>query len=182
MAGVKSRNIVESGFKVSVPGQASFRLEENQHYQKLSGIGLKEMDVGWWDNNSSRLVFLELKGKEIWKGFDKSENNAYEYLMKSIKGKITDVLLMMAAVWIETDVGKRIKSQLPKVVHQYPGDNRIRIIVLIDTPSSRKPLLTSLKDAVNKKLAGRVRLFGVPRVNIIDFDTANKMGLPVTRV
>jgi len=181
MAEVKAREIIESGFKVTVPEEASFRFEENQHYRKLSGIGLKEMDVGWWNNDNNKLIFLELKGIEVWEGFDKSKDNAYEYLVKSLKGKVTDVLLIMAATWIETGIGKDIKTQLPKVVHQYPGDGSLKLIILIDTPDSRKPLLSPLKDAVNNKLAGRVRLFGVPHVTIIDFDTANKMGLPVTR-
>jgi len=181
MAEVKVREIIESGFKVTVPEETSFRFEENQHYRKLSGIGLKEMDVGWWKSDSSKLIFLELKGMEIWKGYDKSKDNAHEYLVKSLKRKITDVLLMMAAIWIETDIGKDMKTQLPEVVHQYPGDGSLKLIILIDTPDSRKPLLSPLKDAVNNKLAGRVRLFGVQHVTIIDFDKANKMKLPVTR-
>ncbi len=38
-----------------------------------------------------------------------------------------------------------------------------------------------VKDALNRELAGRVRLFGVRNVTLIDFDQAQKMGLPVER-
>lgn len=59
------REITESDFEVSISEETSFRFAENPGYQKVSGIGLKEMDVGWWDNANNKLIFLELKGIEI---------------------------------------------------------------------------------------------------------------------
>ncbi len=79
------------------------------------------------------------------------------------------------------DAGKELRASLPKHVHQYHGDGSLKLIFLIDTPISRKSLLPALKDAINKELAGRVRLFGVKHVTLVDLDTANKMGLPVTK-
>ena len=175
------REIIESGFKVAVPKETSFLLGDNPAYRSLSGLGLKEMDIGWWDNAQNRLLFLEIKGRDIWRNFDQDRDNAHTYLVRTLKGKVTDVLLMMAALWVGTDEGNSIKESLPDPVQQYPGDGSLKLIFLIDTPPSRKSLLAPVKDAINKELAGRVRLFGVRHVTLVDFNTANKMGLPVTR-
>jgi len=173
--------VIESGFRVTVPKETSFRFCDCPAYQRLSGLCLKEMDVGWWDKGTSRLLLLELKGPEIWREFDKSEVAAHEHMVTSLKGKLTDTLLMLAAVWIETGIGKELSTSLPAHVRQYPSDGKLKFVFLIDTPTSRKPLLPPVKDAVNKELAGRARLFGVEHVTLVDFDIAQKMGLPVER-
>lgn len=171
----------ESGFEVTMPEGAGFRLGENPHYQNLSHLHLKEMDVGWWDDANNELVFLELKGVEIWEGFDQPGNDGHAHMTESIQGKITDVLLIMAAVWVGTRKGGEIGESLPGVVHRYPGEGNLKFVVLVDTPQSHLPLLSPVNDEINKKLAGRTRLFGVDHIGVIDFDTAVKMGLPVTR-
>jgi len=107
------REFIESGFKVTVPEKTSFRFCENPAYMGLSGLGVKEMDIGWWEPANNRLVFLELKGIEIWRNFDRSNDTAHAHLVKSLKGKVTDVLLMLAAVWVETIIGKGLKKSLP---------------------------------------------------------------------
>ncbi len=173
------REIIESGFKVTVPYRTSFRLQENKYYQRLSGIGLKEMDIGWWDNEKGKLIFLELKGIEIWQSSNEKER-AHTYLVKSLKEKISDVLLIMSAIWVGTKVGEKLKEDLPEETHKFPGEGNLKFIILIDTPRSLKSLLTPVKDAINRKLAGRVRLFGIKHVTLTDLDTAIKMGLPVT--
>ena len=175
------REVIESGFKVTVREETSFRLCECTAYQSLSSLSLKEMDVGWWDAGKSKLIILELKGREIWLEFDKSEDTAHEHLLTSLKGKVTDVLLMLAAVWVEAGIGTELKRSLPANVHRYQGDGSLKFIFLIDESASRKSLMSPVKDAINKELAGRLRLFGVKYVTLIDFDMAQKIGIPVER-
>jgi len=175
------RHLTESGFEITVPTENSFRFSENSAYQRLSGLGLKEMDIGWWDTANNKLILIELKGIEIWQGFDKAKDSAHKYLVEALNGKVTDVLLMLAAVWVKTGIGKEIGTDLPNHTHQYRGDGSIKLIFLIDTPPSRQSLLLPVKDAINKAIAGRVRLFGINHVTLINFDVARKMGLPVER-
>jgi len=101
--------------------------------------------------------------------------------MSSLKGKATDVLLMLAAMWIETDIGRDLKAFMPKDAHKYHGDNSLKLIFLIDTPFSRRSLLLPVKDDINRQLAGCARLFGMKNISIIDLEIAKNMGLPVTR-
>ena len=175
------REVTESGFEVTVPEENSFRFCEIPAYQRLSSRGLKEMDIGWWDTANGKLILFELKGIDIWREFEPDKDSAHNYLVKSLKAKATDALLMLAAAWVKTDIGKKIEAHLPNPIHQYPGDGRIKLIFLIDTPASRQPLLLPVKDAINKAIAGRVRLFGVKHVTLIDFDVAQEMGLPIVR-
>ncbi|MCD6326449.1 SWIM zinc finger family protein [bacterium] len=173
--------ITESGFRVTVPKETSFRFCDCPAYQRLSGLCLKEMDIGWWDKGTSRLLLIELKGEEVWREFDKSKVAAHEHMLTALKGKLTDTLLMLVAVWIETGVGKELSKSLPALVRQYPGDGKLGFVFLVDTPASRSPMLTAVKDDMNKELEGRMRLFGVRRVAIVNLAVAQDIGIPVER-
>lgn len=175
------RTLVESGFEVTLDRNTSFRLADFDPYRKLSGLSLKEMDLGWWDDSATRVVFLELKGSELWDAFDSSKDEAHNHLVTNLRDKATDVLMLLAAAWIGTTRGKQVKKLLPKDARKYPGDGKIKLVFLVDTPASRKPLLSAIKDELNRKAAGRSRLFGVEHLTLVDFDVAVKMGLPVTR-
>jgi len=176
------RTVAESGFKVSTDSATSFRLADLEPYRKLSGLHLKEMDIGWWDSSTSRIILLELKGSGVWDAFDSSREHAHDHLVANLRDKATDAMMILASVWVGTTRGKEMKKLLPANVRRYPGDGKIKLIFLVDTPRSRKPLLSAINDEVNRKAAGRSRLFGVPRVTVVDFDVATRMNLPVTRL
>ena len=176
------REVTESGFKVSWSRGSSFRLAELDPYRKLSGCSLKEMDFGWHDGTKGHLVLLELKGSEVWGAFDKDKAEAYEHLVANLKGKATDVLLILAAVWAKTDFGALLSPLLPAATRTFPGTSKLKLIFLVDTPATRAPLLGPVKDELNRVLAGRTSLYGIKRVTLVDFDRARTMGLPVARV
>jgi len=178
----RMREISESGFTVRVPSQTSFRFSECPSYLSLSGMNLKEMDFGWWDSSNCRITLMELKGDDLWLAFDNSRDTAHKHLVDVLIGKATDSLFMLAATWIGTSIGMQFRDSLPPQVHGYPGEGNLKVIFLIDTPPSRKPLLAPVKDAINSALGGRMRLFGVRNVTLIDFEVAKRMGLAVTRV
>ena len=176
------RTVVESGIKVTADSATSFRLADLEPYRKLSGLSLKEMDIGWWDGSASRLVLLELKGSEVWDAFDSPMKDAHDHLVANLGSKAADVLMLLAATWLGTTRGAELKGLLPKEVQSYPGDGRIKLVFLVDTPASRRPLLVAVKDELNRKTAGRARLFGIRHLTVVDLDVAVKMGLPVERV
>jgi hypothetical protein len=181
MPGHRNREVTESGFKVSCPHASSFRLADLEPYKRLSGRCLKEMDIGWHDSKKGHLILLELKGSEVWDAFDEDRSTAHEHLLDNLSGKATDVLLILAAVWTQTDFGKDLSPQLPADARIYPGASNLKLIFLVDTPASRTALLGPVKDELNRVLAGRVSLFGIKRVTLVDFDRAKNMGLPVER-
>lgn len=176
------REVTESGFKVSLPKKSSFRLADLDPYKRLSGCSLKEMDVGWYDGTKGHLILLELKGSEVWQKFDHDKTTAHDHLVENLKGKATDVLLILASVWAKTDIGSQLSHLLPAKVRAFPGTSKLKLIFLVDTPATRAPLLGAVKDELNRVLAGRTSLYGVKRVTLVDFDRAEDMGLPVARV
>ena len=136
MGEARKQEVIESGFKLTVPEETSFRLCESPAYKNLSGLGLKEMDVGWWDNNNGKLILLELKGHEIWQEFDKSRENAHQHLVNVLDRKVTDALLMLAAVWVKTEIGDKLKTSLPEestIIMAMAGSN-------LSSSSTRQPL------------------------------------------
>jgi hypothetical protein len=86
-------------------------------------------------------------------------------------------------VWINTATGKELRKDLPVEAHNYPGENGIKLIFLIDTPEKYRPLLSPIADAINGSLAGKLRLFGVRRITLMDFDTARarEIGIRISR-
>jgi len=178
---VKRNEVVESGFKVTVPPGTTFRFCECEAYRRLSGLGLREMDVGWCETDGSKLTLLELKGQGVWRGFEQGRDSADRFLIEKIGGKATDALLMLASVWAGTRVGTELAACLPKCSRKYPGDGALRLVFLIDTPASRWELLLAVKDRLNRRLGGRVRLFGIGSLALVDYETARRIGLPVQR-
>jgi len=176
------RTLEESGFRVSVPESDSFRLADLEPYRELSGRHLKEMDLGWWDVPRARLLLLELKGREIWDEFDREREGAHAHLLASLETKANDVLLILAAVWSGTETGKRLAALLPPRARAYPGDKKLKLVFLVDTPARRRELLGPVKDALRNRLAGRLALFGAAAIVLADDETAMKMGLPVARL
>ncbi len=176
------RQVTESGFKVSWPRSSSFRFADLAPYQQLSGCCLKEMDVGWYDVAKGHLVLLELKGSGVWDAFEKDIPTAHKHLVQNFEGKATDVLLILASVWAQTDFGNSLAPLLPVNARTFPGASRLKLIFLVDTPPTRAPLLGAVKDELNRVLAGRVSMYGIRRVTLVDFERARGLGLPVARV
>jgi len=184
------RTIHESGFVVTLPKDLSFRLCEMAPYERLKGQHLKEMDVGWFDAKERSIVLLELKGKEVgeeWKAQERdgSKNGCkrkpHEHLIENLGNKGTDCLLIFSAVWAKTEVGEEFQRLLPQDCWKYPAKGKIKLFFLVDTPSSRRELLLEVKHKLNETLSGRLQLFGIQRVLLLDFNKAREMGLPVER-
>lgn len=174
----------ESGFRVHAPAPA-FRFCELKSYRTLSGRRLKEMDVGWWDKSpegTERLLLLEVKGAEVWQSPPDDPKKPHEYLVRTCVDKATDTLLMLSAAWNPTTWGDGLAKELPPQLVPYPGDGALKLVFLIDIPAGRRELLLAVRDEINGRLAGRLGIFGIKSVSVIDFEAAQKMKLPVTRV
>ncbi|MCP3136063.1 hypothetical protein [Pyxidicoccus xibeiensis] len=174
----------ESGFRVEAPVPA-FRLADLPPYRLLSGKRLKEMDVGWWgpsQEGQQRLTLLELKGLEVWQTTPDNPATPREHLVRTCVEKATDTLLMLAGAWTPTSWGTELSRSLPTQALPYPGDKALKLVFLIDIPVGQRELLLPVRDEINGRLQGRLGIFGMRRVSVVDFEAAQKMGLPVTRL
>ena len=182
MPPIATREFTESGFTVTVSSANSFCLAEMDPYKRLSGRNLKEMDVGLIDTANDCLMMLELKGSEVWEAFDYDKKVAHEHLVENLGSKATDVLLILSAAWAKTGVGVDFASLLPQRGTKYLGDGKLKLCFLVDTPATRASLLGMVKDELSRVLSGRLQLFGIKRITILDFERAKSMKLPVKRV
>lgn len=172
------RVLRESGVEVRVP-PGGFRFCEVAAYRSLSGQGLKEMDVGFWDPARARLLLLELKGREVWDAPPPAV--PHEHLVEVCVQKAVDTLLMLSVAWIGTTPGQALRSALPPEAQAYPGDRRVKLVFLIDIPDEKRELLLAIRDELNARLRGKLALFGIPNVTVVSLEVAQKMGLPVQR-
>jgi hypothetical protein len=173
----------ESGFRIAPPDPA-FRIAETAAYRALSGRRLKEMDVGWWEtlpDGRHRLLLLEVKGIKVWQTPPDNPAKPHEHLVQTCVDKATDTLLMLAGKWTATTWGQELTKELPVEVSVYPGDAALKLVFLIDIPTRRRELLLAVREEINSRLSGRLGIFGKQSVSIIDFESAQKMGLPITR-
>ena len=183
MAG-EMRPLRESGFEMSLPCEISFRFCEMPRYKKLYGAGsLKEMDIGWWDEDKRHMLLIELGGEGTWKKFEQAgvRGKPKESLVNELAAKFTDSLLMLAAAWAGTEAGQELKESLPRDAHAYPGTQRIRMIFLLDTPSAHKRSLLIVRKMLKRRLEGKVQLWGLLPIEVIDYDSALKLNLPISR-
>jgi len=175
-------DLEESGFQVKAPHPA-FRFADLVSYRSLTPKGLKEMDVGWWEANASgqRLILLELKGARVWQTPPDDPARPHEYLINTCVTKATDALLMLACAWIPTTWGQSLQAELPLQAVLDSGCS-IWIVFLIDIPEGYREHLLMVREELNARLAGRLALFGIRRVSVVDLAGAAKLGLPVTRL
>ena len=154
------REIIESGFKIMFQKEAFFRFSEMNAYRKISGKMMKEMDAAWWKHDNKGIYLIELKGVEVWDAFDKSKSKAIDHMVKTIQTKVTDTLLMLSAIWAQTEIGTEFKNEVPECFHTYPGKGKIKLRFVIDMPKMNnekyKHSLMAVKDKINKELAGRL--------------------------
>jgi hypothetical protein len=174
----------ESGFRVDAPDPA-FRLADLAPYRSLSGQQLREMDVGWWgpsQEGHQRLMLLEVKGLGVWQTPPDNPLKPHEHLVRICVEKATDTLLMLAGAWAQTTWGRELARSLPTQAVSYPGDKALKLVFLIDIPAGKRELLLPVREEINSRLQGRLGIFGMRHVSVVDFESAQKMGLPVSRV
>lgn len=155
----------ESGLRVDLRGKDHFRFQDCPAYRSISGQNLKEMDFGWWDADT--LWLLELKDYAHLS----PEERLPGHLLEELANKATDVLLMLAAAWIGTEMGNGLKACLPKH-SQRP--HRLKLAFVLKVEPILVPQIQTLKDTLNQRLRGRIALFDIRNVILIDHLTAIK--------
>ena len=164
---------LESGLHVHLDADQSFRFSDTQFYKARSGQNLKEIDFGWWDAAKQTLWLMELKGEEVW------NHDEQHHLVNVLQKKTVESLLMLGAMWSGRAPSVALGHELPGKIAKLGADAAIRLVVVIPTPTKRKPLLSAVATKLNQMMAGQIGLFGIRRVSVMDADTAVAMGLPV---
>jgi hypothetical protein len=159
----------ESGLRVALPAEGSFRFADIAAYRRVSGQAVSEMDVGWLDRD--RLILLELK--------DYSEHESRQDLRAKLVAKGRDSLVMLHAVWRDLgDFARALGSELP------PGcraPQKLLLVFVLKTGAAGVPGmgLRSLKEDVQSHISAYAEILGVRSliVLLLDHHKAIEKGL-----
>jgi len=156
----------ESGLRLNLPKGQHFRYCEA--YKLLCGQKLKEMDFGWWQPEQNRLWLIEIKDYAHLT----TEERLPNHLLDNLVDKATDSLLMLASCWAKTGKGREFFSCLPPPIQQFPESPeqlklKLFFILKIDV-TMFKDEIDALRYGLNNRLRGRVALFNIRYVSLVD--------------
>jgi hypothetical protein len=160
----------ESGLRITLPDGECFRFQDCPSYNPLKGKNLTEIDFGWWDSAEDTLHLLEIKD---YSGLPASERLP-EYLLEKLINKVTDTLMLLASVWFSSLQGQQICSDLPASFHKFPLQPK-KIKIVINSDIKIRDELSPLKVRLKNKLLGRLKLFDIEHITLVDHETALKM-------
>jgi len=163
----------ESGLIINLIDEHSFRFQDNPAYQKLKGKSLSEMDFAWWDSNKNILWLLDVKDYSHLLPAEKLP----DYLLDKLSNKVTDSLLLMSAIWSNTQQGLSLKKYIPESCQTVKS---LKIVFVFKiTNQTIKASLSPLKTKLVNSLRGKLALFDINNITLIDHEIAIKMGLPL---
>ncbi|MCD6594747.1 hypothetical protein J7L68_03640, partial [bacterium] len=151
----------ESGFNIEI-SKKHFRFSECYAYKQISGKSVKEMDFCIFDDEKRELILVEIKN--YIKIQNKSEFKT-DKLTETLCLKVVDSLLMFCAGWLKTNWGNDFLICIPDTIKKYIQVNKINIFFFIKIPKSLETFMPIVQDDVNKKLEGKLDIFGIGRAS-----------------
>lgn len=170
----------KSGLRIILPDGDSFRFQDCSGYKSLSGKNLSEMDFSWWDSTQNILWRLDVKDYSHLTPPERLP----EYLLDNLAKKAIDSLLILSAVWAGSVKGQEIAAELPQSFQKFPdAPKKFKLVfVLKIQENSIKAVLKPLKNKLLQQLEGRLALFDLKNIVLVDHELAQKMGLPLSEV
>lgn len=158
----------ESGVTIDLTGRESFRFSTCPGYLPLSGIGLKEMDVGWFEPNAAggagKLYLVELKDFTIetlvgraGKSYSTYAAKA-EFIIDELVRKSIDSVCMLVAVAAGVPSAVLLSPCLPP---SYRPGTPVQLVHILHLSPSLEPYLTFINEKVRNKIKPYQQLFAI---------------------
>jgi hypothetical protein len=118
-------------------------------------MGIKEIDFGWWNSEEKCLYLLELKDyTSVQASLEDREKS--EKLIHTLWKKSLDVMIMLSAVWLNSEGSRDIKPCFQAGMNK---ECTIRIYHLINCDKTFEPHLLPLNTRLINCFKGYRRLF-----------------------
>lgn len=179
-------SILESGLLFEPGDEDWFRFECCSGFKPLKGLGVMEMDFGWYASKTQTPWLIELRD------YSQSGNpeglhsqQSLDYLIRECVEKAKDSLLLLGSVWYGLPKKVQLAPDLPAAFLRLPTSDRalkLAFVVKTDEPKSFLLATQALKDRLNGKLNGQRELLGIRdrcEVLLMDHQTAIGSGLPL---
>jgi hypothetical protein len=164
----------ESGLRVALPDEGSFRLSACRTYQGISGRRVSEMDFGWWDEAKQSISLLEIK--------DYSTRQPARDLLSHLVPKGRDWLVMLHAVWRDaSDLARALREDLPEHCRT-PQKLRLFFVLKVAPGGLPREHLPAINSALADHIQAYAELLGIRGlvVLLLDHEKAIEKGLPIT--
>ncbi len=160
--------IEENGVKVQFPDKNYFQFSICPAYNNISGKGVKETDVCWFDSNANTLWLVELKSFDNpsnpkYLQQDLSNSSRVEYWLTELKDKSIHSVSMVLTN----------RSNTQSCMTILPDNNTIiNIVHLVKVMSGQEVFLNPMQDELRKNLKAYQAIFNVKSITIISYDFA----------
>ena len=178
-------NKLESGLQITLPDTNYFIISNCTTWSKELGLfSLKEMDFGWWDRDKNKLYFLEVKDfTKLDHPKAKKPPDPMDFLNSFIT-KGTDMLILLAGIWLSSAKGQKITNDLLVTCPDFPRNFcKFQLFFVVKTSDPNAGIwLSAMKIVIQDKLKGRVMLFDLNPVDdvvLIAHQDAINLGLPI---
>lgn len=158
----------ENGVRVNFPDTNHFRLSDCQAHIILSGRGVKEMDIGWYDTTANTLWLVEMKGyynpaNPRHQPKDLSDQDIVDNMLEELVGKSIHTICQLTTDRAGT------KSCVAQPI---TDDTAIKLVHLIRVMPGQDAYLNPLQDAIRAKLSPYIAIYNIAAVTIISYDLA----------
>ena len=158
----------ESGITIDLTGRQHFRFATCAGYRPLSGMGLKEMDFGWFEpgaaGGAGKLYLVELKdfSLETLAGRGGTSYPTYaakaDFIIEELVRKSLDSVCMLVAVAAGVPATATLAPCLPPSYH--PG-TAVQLVHILHLSPSLAPYLTFINEKVRNKIRPYQQLFAI---------------------
>lgn len=158
----------ESGVTIDLTGRENFRFSTCPGYAPLSGTGLKEMDVGWFEptaaGGAGKLYLVELKdfSLETLAGRKGSSYPTYaakaEFIIEELVRKSLDSVCMLMAVAAGVPAAATLAPCLPP---SFGPGTAVQLVHILHLSPSLVPYLTFINEMVRIKIRPYQQLFAI---------------------
>lgn len=158
----------ENGIRVHFPDNNSFRLSDCQAYITISGKGVKEMDIGWFDLNTNTLWLVELKAFNDPNNIrytpkDLSNQDIVEDVIRELLGKSIHTICQISTNRAGTQSCMSVPISL---------DTTINLVYLIRTMPGQDVYLNHMQDKLRTDLKPFIAIFNIAAIAVISYDYA----------
>jgi hypothetical protein len=141
------------------------------------------MDFGWWQEEKNTLWLIEMKDYAHLT----PEECLPNHLLNNLVNKATDSLLMLATCWAKTGKGREFLPCLPTSLQQFPEHQehlKLKLFFILKIDAAMfKDEIDALRYELNNRLRGRVALFNIRYVSLVDHLTViNNNLLPLQTI
>lgn len=162
----------ESGITVNFPTQDYYQFEACQHYQKVSGAGIKEMDFIWHEKAKRTVWLIELKGF-----FDVS-NPKHQPTDLSVKETLDRKLAELETKAVHSLVMLTSKrTQLHQCIAFNLAKQKLKVVFVLEVMPQQVSYLTYIGDTLKTRLKPYASLFQIESIIVVNQGIGKSAGL-----